>query len=437
MEEGVVGLDSIMNKLYLYKKSLFDLWQRKSIRQIVGLLSVNTIGIPLAIFTNILVTRYLGPELFGDYKFICSIFNLSALLVTLGFFQAGNRAIVLAKENQRIREFYGAILIVLFLLYVLMSLGLLIFAHFDSNLSDKGLTSLFIPVIPLGLIPLWNQLYETILPASNKIGYLSKIRLFPKLINLVAACFLYYCAQRLPWNRLIAILLVYNLSQMITFIYVAFKLKPTLKDLKNRLKEIFTYNAQFGFNVYIGALFAVGLGYLTEILISYFGVNNVDVGYYSLSITLTQPLTFIPATIATTHYKSFASAPRIPPKIILTTLSLSGLSVIALWLLIPPFIRYFYGNEFLPVIGINFFVCIAVFLHGYGDFINRFIQAKGKGVMLRNASIVVGLATLLSNVLLIPSYGAYGAAFSKIINGLVYVAIIYYFYRKTIKDETI
>ena len=424
-----------MRKLRIYKETLSDLWQRKSLKQIISLLSVNIIGIPLAILTNILVTSYLGPELFGDYKLICGIFNLAALLVTLGFFQAGNRAIVLAKDNQRIREFYGAILIILFVLFCLMSVALLLFAYLDPNLAEKGLTKLFAVVIPLGLIPLWNQLYETILPADNKIGYLSKIRLYPKLINLLAAGLLYYLAQRLPWNRLIAILLVYNLSQLITFIHVASELKPTLRNFKVRIKEVFTYNKKFGFNVYIGALFAVGLGYLTEILISYFGANNVDVGYYSLSITLTQPLTFIPATIATTHYKSFASASSISRKLVLTTLLLSGLSVIALWVLIPPFIRCFYGSEFLPVIGINFFVCIGVFLHGIGDFINRFIQAKGKGAMLRNASIVVGLATLLSNIVLIPSYGAYGAAFSKIINGIVYIAIIYYFYRKTIKDE--
>ena len=412
---------------------LNGLLKNKSVRQVAALFSVNLFGIPLGIVTNILVTRYLGAELFGDYKLFCSIFNFAALFATIGFFQAGNRAIVQSKDPTKIRGFYGALLIVLFGLYLLMSFGLLMYVHFDSNLTNKGLVSLFASVIPLGAITLWGQLYETVLPADNKIGLLAKIRLWPKLINIIVASLLYFFCQDLEWNRLLAILLLYNGSQFIIFIYAAVQIKPSFKNLKERITEIFFYNKTFGFNVYVGALFAVGLGYLAEILISYFGINNVDVGFYSLAITLSQPLSFIPSTIATTHYKSFATSSSISRKLLIVTFALSGLSVLALWLLIPPFVKYFYGADFTPVIGINFFVCIAVFLHGIADFYNRFIQAKGFGNLLRNASIIVGLATLISNLVLIPFFGAYGAAYSKIINGIVYLGIIYYYYRKITK----
>ncbi len=87
-------------------KEVQELWHRKSVRQIASLFSVNILGLPLGIVTNIIVTRYLGPELFGDYKFICSIFNFAALFATLGFFQAGNRAIILSRSKEQIRKYY-------------------------------------------------------------------------------------------------------------------------------------------------------------------------------------------------------------------------------------------------------------------------------------------------------------------------------------------
>ena len=409
-----------------------ELSTSKNIRQIASLLSVNIIGLPLGLVTNIIVTRYLGPELFGDYKFICSIFNFAALFATLGLFQSGNRAIVLSNNRIKIQEFYGALLIILAILFVIMAVGLRIFVHFDENLYNKGVASLFTIIIPLGFITLWGQLYETVLPADNQIGLLARIRLYPKIINLVMATLFYLLSSTLQWNKLIAILLLYNGSQLIVYIYVTYKLNPVFKRYNRCIKEILHFNKKFGFNVYLGSICAVGFGYLTEILISYFGMDNVNVGYYSLAVTLTSPLAFIPSTIATTNYKSFAISKSISKKLLLITLSISAISVLVLWILIPPFIQYCYGEAFLPVVRINFFICIAVFLHGIADFYNRFIQSHGCGTILRNVSIIVGIFTLLSNVLLIPTYGVYGATYSRIISGGIYLIIIYYYYRRVV-----
>lgn len=413
------------------KERIGAMWQKKSVRQVVSLFSVNMIGIPLGIVTNVIVTRYLGAQLFGDYKFICSVFNFAALIATFGFFQAGNRAIVLSTDKAKTRGFYGAMLVILSVLYVLMTAGLVMFALFDSNVASKGLTTFLVCVCPLGFITLWGVMYETVLPADNQIGLLSCMRFYPKVLNLLAACVLYFCARNLEWNKLLVILLLYNGTQLLLYCYVASRLKPSFRNFRERFSEILSRNRDFGFNVYVGSLFAVGFSYLTEILISYFGADNVDVGFYSLAFSLSQPLLFIPATIATTHYKDFSSSKSISPKLLLTTLGLSGSAVLLLWAVVPPFVKYCYGEEFLPVIGINFFVCIGIFMHGMADFYNRFVQANGKGAWLRNASFIVGLTTLIANLLLIPHFGAYGAAYSRIVSGFVYLSVIYIYYRKT------
>lgn len=409
-------------------------WQSKHVKQIISLLSVNLLGIPLGIITNIIVTRYLGAQLFGDYKYICSILNFAALVASLGFFQAGNRAIVLSKNKEETQRYYGALIAILAILSIVMSSSLVLFSKLDHNITNKGLSDFFIRIIPLGSITLWGLLYETVLPANNQIGLLTKIRFYPKVINIIIVCLLYIGTQHLKWNKLLIILLLYNGSQLILFLYVIFKINPLFKACKGKIREIIDYNRTFGFDVYVGSLCAIGFGYLTEILISYFGVNNIDVGFYSLAIALTQPLSFVPSTIATTHYQSFASLREIPRKLIMATISLSVCSVIALWLLVPPFIKLCYGNEFAPVIGINFFVCIAAFLHGLADFYNRFIQANGYGARLRNASFIVGIATLLGSISLIPKYGAYGAAYAKIIAGATYLFVIQIYYKRTVKE---
>ncbi|MBE6268323.1 MAG: hypothetical protein E7092_04890 [Bacteroidales bacterium] len=415
------------------KDKIDEIWQRKSVRQIASLFSVNILGIPLGLVTNILVTRYMGAELFGDYKFICSVFNFGVLFATFGFFQAGNRAIILSKNREETRSFYGAMHIILAALFVLMSIGLLLFIRYDSNIAEKGLTAFFTSVIPFGFVYLWGNLYETILPADNQIGLLAKLRLYPKLINLAVVALLYFYANEVSSDRLLIILSLYTFTQFILYLYVTFKVKPTLRSWKTQLREVYNQNKKFGLNVYFGALFAIGFAHLTEILISVFGINNTEVGFYSLAITFSQPLTFIPSTIATTHYRSFSSAKRISRKLINTTLILSISSVLALWLLVPSFITYFYDKEFEPVIKINFLLCIAVFFYGISDFYNRFLQANGWGKELRNASFAVGLTTLIGNLLFIPHFGACGAAYARITTGIVYLIIMLYYYKKLVK----
>ncbi|WP_373462686.1 polysaccharide biosynthesis C-terminal domain-containing protein [Chryseobacterium sp. W4I1] len=79
------------------------------------------------------------------------------------------------------------------------------------------------------------------------------------------------------------------------------------------------------------------------------------------------------------------------------------------------------------------YLSIGFVLYGIGDFFNRFLLAKGKGKQLRNASFLVGFTLLIGNVIFIYLYGGGGAAFARILSGLMYALVILYYYRKEIK----
>lgn len=202
-----------------------------------------------------------------------------------------------------------------------------------------------------------------------------------------------------------------------------------------RLIEIWDYNKCFGFNVYIGSLFAVGFTRLTAILISYFDSDNSGVGFYSLALTICMPLSLIPNTIATTHYKEFSLSERIPHKLLLITLGLSLASLLTLWLIIGPFVYFFYGQEYAGVIALNFIVSFGVTAHGLSDFFNRYLGANGQGRALRNSSFVVGVSMLSLSLLLIPKLGEYGAAYATLFTGCTYLCVIVWYYIKFVNRE--
>ena len=196
--------------------------------------------------------------------------------------------------------------------------------------------------------------------------------------------------------------------------------------------EIWFYNKTYGFNVYFGALFSTGSSALTGLLISYFGINNSGVGFFSLALTITEPLGFIPNVIATTHYKDFSTEKSIPRKLTLITLAVTLSAMIVCWILVGPFVKYFYGPEFRAVIPLTFIVSFGVIMGGFADFFNRFLGSHGQGKALRNSAIIVGIFAMIFNVTLIPLLGETGAAYTTIFSALIYILTMLWFYKRLV-----
>lgn len=401
------------------------------LNQIVSLLSVNIINIPLGIITSILITRYLGAKIYGDYMFIYNIIGLAVILGTFGFFYAGNRAIILSKKKEEIKEYYGAEIIISLGLFLIISISLLFYTVFDSNINAKGLTSKVLLIIPFVWVNILIKYFEVLFQADNKIKLLAQTRLYPKIIFTITVLLIYFMLKDFPFSKLLLIYYSFSVSQILVFIYIIFKLELSFKNFRLRCSEIWNYNKSYGFHVYIGSLFAVGFAQLSAVLISYFGVDNSGVGFYSLALAIASPLSFIPNTIATTHYKEFSELDKVPKKVLLSTLGITSITLIISWLVISPFVNYFYGNEFKKVINLFYVVSIGVSLNGLADFFNRFLGAHGEGKMLRNSSFLVGVSLLVFNLTLIPLWGEVGAAYTNGLTGLVYLLTILYYYNRS------
>jgi O-antigen/teichoic acid export membrane protein len=402
------------------------------VKQVISLFAVNIVIIPLSIVSNIFITRFLGPVAFGDFKFLFYIFSLAMVLFTFGFFQAGNRAIVLNTDKEKTRELYGTMLVVLGGLFLILALSVLIYAFVDNNISEKGLRSVLLFIIPFSWIFLLMNYFEVLFQADNKIGLLAKSRLYPKIIFFGAVLILYLAFGKYSGDRLMMIWIVFLSTHIIGFLYILYKVQPSFRNVKGRMREIWFFNKSYGFNVYIGTLFNVAMSSLSGLLIGYFGVNNAGVGYFALAVTISEPLNFIPNVIATTHYKEFSLRTRIEKRLTLVTIGVSFLALVLCWLLVGPFIRIFYGPEFKPVIFLTFITSIGIICNGMADYFNRFLGSHGQGKALRNSAIVVGIAILICNFTLIPFFGETGAAYTRVLSGVIYLLSMLWFYRRLV-----
>ena len=407
---------------------------KELLKRFMGLFTVNILALPLGAITSIVVTRYLGAQSYGDYKFLDSVFRMAIVICNLGLFNAASRALLLNKDRIQAKQYYATTLLITLGLSVVMGVGLLIYATLDANIESKGLFNVFLCLIPFTAVYIINHCFEIILQADNQIKLLSIVRLLPKIGYLVGSVAALMFLQNVAFSKLLIVCYVYLLTQIVVYLYVFVKLSPQFHNQKLRWVEIKKYNREYGIDVYIGALFAVGMSTLPDILISYFGIDNQGVGFYSLSLMLSSPLAIIPSTMATIQYREYAYRTSISGKSIVATLGLCTGVMFAMWLIVPVFIDYFYSSEFAVVSQYNRIVSLGVLLYGMADFINRFIGAQGRGKLLRNSSFAVGASVLVFNLALIPHFGAWGAVWSKFIVGMIYLAIMIYCYLKTTKE---
>ncbi len=392
------------------------------VRQAVTLYAASFAGIPLGIVTSIIFTRFLGPQGYGDFAFLDTLFDFARAIFPLGFFYAGNRALVLNDNPRTSREYYGAGLIYLFLLFILMGVVMVIYGLLDPNLADKGLTRFYFYLLPFGWIFLMGPYFDNMLHPDNRIHELAAVRFFPKVITFAAALAIWFLLRDFQGNRLAIVWPAYLLAFLTVYALVFSRIRISFRNLRTRMQTILAHNRRYGIHLHIGHLFSNGAIALTGILISYYSPDNRGVGFFFLALAISRPLALIPGVIAATWFKDFARQHRASRQLTIFTILLSLTAFAALLLLAGPFIRLVYTDDFLPVINLVYLTGTAMLLHGIATFYNRFLEAHGHGKIVRNVFIATGLSLLALNLLLIPGYGVHGAAIAMIISSAVYFA---------------
>lgn len=405
--------------------------KNSQVRKTVLLFSATIVSIILNLVINIVITKLLGPEGFGDFRFIITVLTIFTTIFTFGFYQASARLIVLSNNNNEIREHYGSSVLFTLPLYFLVTISISLFFLIDDNIQEKGLFQYLYIVLVFGWVFLLRNNLEATLQASSNIGLLAVSRVFQPVILLLIFTPLLYLNFDFD-NKGVEYALIFNfISFSLVYLFILNKLNLSFLSFKKRINELLSMNKDFGFNVYIGGVFPLVVASLSELLISYTGKDNIGVGYYSIAVSLCSLISIFPRIIGSVAYKRFSVEDKIPSNILIAATGLGLVSMIFLLIIIRPFVLFFYGNQFITVVDLCYILAIGVFFHGMGDLINRYLGANGQGRALRNSAILIGLSLLILNIILIPKYAEYGAVLASSISGLIYFIMMYYYYRKS------
>jgi O-antigen/teichoic acid export membrane protein len=385
--------------------------------------------IVVGLIISIVNTRYLSVAEYGDFKFLQNAYSFFATILTFGVFIQGSRTVALGKDENEQQNIIGLLVTFALIISVLLTLILLVFSFFEEKLFNNNLASIIRIFAPLLFAYPFQLCLDNILQGNNKIYTLSFFRLLPQVLYLLLAVLYNYFGKL----SLFTALMVQFLALISVIVVTIVVVKPKFKNLKVYFSLLKLDYRNYGFPVYIGTLAGVASSQIGLFSISYF-LDNINVGFYSLAQTITTPLAMIPGIVGTAFFKEFTNIDKIPKKVTITTVIMTICALVLFLLFAGKIVKILYTNTYSQVLSLSYLISLGSVLYGFGDYLNRFVGAKGNGKAIRNSNIAIGSSNIIGNILFVYIFGAMGAAITKIISGLIYVSMMIYSYKKIIKS---
>ncbi len=303
----------------------------------------------LALLANIFLSRILGPYQRGVYSFILTVSTMLTLLLDFGVPSACTYFV--GKKKYDFKIIHGAAIFFSAILALFVFLGYLVFLKISNARLDfnKNLIAFAVCLFPLML---YNSFWGGLMSGANKIKLKSYINLFH---NATSSLLIMLILFFFPFDKLLTILgMIVSVDTV--FLLVKFSCANKISPLGSFLPQpkVLKEILSFGCKTYL-ANFAYNIIKKIDIFIVNFFVGSTGVGFYSLSVSLADKVSFlsqqlkgaiVPELSMMEHEKSGCLCAKGTRH---TALISTGLSLL-LFVLGPFLVTFLYGPAYKPSI---------------------------------------------------------------------------------------
>lgn len=386
-------------------------------------IGVNTLGTQVLMFLGIsLMAKSQGVAFVGYQSLIFSIASYLLMVVQLGFQTQGLKLLI---EGYKFRDIFFEFTKVRFLIYIILLTFVVIFWFFDPSVYVKGV---FIILI-IGGISLVNS--EFFLQYKERFLIIGLSRLLAGIVFFVA-CLYIYNLDKVAYGSVISIL-PYSLFLLVPQCFLLFSYKGGLS--RDSGCE-FSLNAKIVKQSSIIALglLIVQLGYRADkIIISAFQdvytLGLYDTAYKFLNVCLNLSFILYFVVAKSIRENSVSYYHKIIFVFSVCAIFLGGV----IYLLAPYLIELFFGQSFSDSIRLLQLLIVPLCFMIVNIALVSPMNLFG---MERNYLLLVSISTginIISNLILVPILGSYGAVYSMFISELsMLLLFLGVFYKKMI-----
>ena len=413
----------------------------------VGLTLLTKGGLLVITFVyNILLSRTLRAEGIGVIGSLATFANIGVQFGNLGLSIGAKYFIGLDRE--RSSAIAGTLTSTGLLISILLFAGFALLALINPGIIGSLDYSLYLIAL-ITIAPLLLALhYQNLLLAFRKIAEYNWIELLVRFLSLIAAVIILVVFDRSLWIPAIVWLTVgYSVLLAILNGYYVRKTEPfRLSFDRTAFRDMIGYS----WKSYYGSLLAF-LIIRSDILFLNVWRSQAEMGIYRQVIYVTDLVYLIPMTLGVLLFPQLmqqgaSQQTGLDERARFTMLvsRLTGLIMVAFWILF-----FFIGRWFLGIFGPEFpagyqplmILLGGMIFYGIQTVLAAELARRGMPIFVVVYSTLCLIVKVIGNVLLIPGYGTYGAAWSSLATHIVFFTMVIWYcvkyYGFTLNDTLI
>lgn len=403
---------------------MFDNIEKNIAKGSLAILSGTTTSILVSVVTTPVIVRLVGLEGFGEFATVLAVYSLLYAISDIGLSDSIRKHIAEEKNNLKIRSDIASVsIIILILSGILTLMAIVLVTFFLHNYFDEKLLQNII-IICIGLV--FSKVFAASrslvlgLQKEEKIEFLQPLNVITYSIFAILLTSRGYGSTGLVIAHALGSTVIALMGLKIAKRYYNFSKENLIDGYKYYRNKLI----KFGFFTLITVLLTQLLYQSDVIMIKYY-MSDKDVGVYKAALLISEYLWLIPSALQMSllHTSSelwskneHLKISQIASKLMKYTLFLLILLIVGLFVLTKPFIRVYYGNEFINAAQPLQILLIGSFAFGLSRLIFPILQGKGELTVVTKCTGVATLLNILLNWVLIPIYGILGAAIATSIS---------------------
>lgn len=370
-----------------------------------------------------IVSRKVGPELFGDMNSFISLVTIFLPLIIQGSTNYYMREFKESSIDSTIKQFFNYTIIVSFLLTVVLSISII-----SLNLYHLNIVIILIYILIMSLSQALDL--QWVFRARETTRPISIILIITSILNLIFIVILYKVITVEIYLLLFSSIKLLN---SLLLIILDKKMRKYVVTFLRSINSIWNLTLFKNYNNYKSVFILSISGFLNQIylkadivMLSFYGYK-VQAGLYSSAYTIIQTITLLRSTLLSVLIPSLISSYKkdlidyeVKLKLFLKLGVLLGYIIVGFCLINNNIIiNIMFGKQYLDAVMPFNILLVMIFI----IFINMGISASliiiKKDYEFLKATLIAAIFNIVGNILVIPTFGMNGAAVITLLSEII------------------
>jgi O-antigen/teichoic acid export membrane protein len=381
----------------------------------------------VAAVAAVLLARTMETSVFGSYSFAVSLLMFGAMFFEFGLFLPAARQATQVDEEEG-RGIVGTALITFVpvaLLFAVVIFGVSFWVDGWFNVRAGGALRV---VSLLGCVYAFEFVALQLAQGLGRLVAYSVAAVLGRLLLVVAIVVVMMSDAELSVTAALVYTVVGLAAGWALLIAV---LRPKFRGATRGVPELVRGAREYGFQIYLGRVLSIGTYNMDVLLVAVFTTAS-SVAYYRLAIAVSAMITLPAMGLSAVLFRRMVGEATIDGRVLAVVFGVSFGAAIAVALAAGPLVGLLFSPRYSPAAGLLVPLAFAAAVRGVTTIYNSYLSAHAKGRDLRSAALVLTASNIVLDVVLIPRYGAAGAAWGSlcalVANWIAHV----YFYRRSI-----